>query len=314
MTSGLSTPFARILVLRALVTPLALAAPCAALLAAPAAMAQETPSHAFQAVEAVRLELDSFLAAAGTAIPKYDNEVSSKRPRHVIQKARENLVRVQTLRNLNGLAEKPVPDLPTTEVTPGDVKKVVDRLYEDVKELRPRFNAKGMAAPPPFVDGKKPTDVYRNLWEVSMRLDALGVPKPVPNDVYRLALLIKGDMDLVRQKLNITTPFKDVTGNSGKKPADAFDAALAAMATLKGKVDQNPKYAIPDSVVPPIKPTSVTPANVIDALNVLAADVGSLKVKLGISAATPLPPAPQGKTPSNVVDLVSTIDAMIATL
>ncbi len=100
-----------------------------------------TPSHVYQVVDNVNGELALMHEANGSKA-KADKKapaLTKRRPRHVIQKAREVFLKVQELRKINGLSVNQVPTFPVREVRPADVKEIVAAVLKSVRDLRPKF-------------------------------------------------------------------------------------------------------------------------------------------------------------------------------
>jgi hypothetical protein len=284
-------------------------------IAMPAQAQDATPSHVYQVVDNVNAEL-ALLHEANGSTPKTDKNAAAltdRRPRHVLQKAREVLIKVQTVRKLNGLAEKPVPAFPVTEVKPADVKAMVERILADVKDLRSKFNVSKTAAAAALPSGKTPTDVYANLAAAGLHIDGLGLPKTVPNEVYQVALTIIGDLKHVASATGMSIDSVAMqSGSKGKKPQDVYAAGFELLAALKVTTEQNPNFAIPAGVVMPNQRAGkVKPAHVMDVLNNALAEIGAIKVKVGAKTATEFAPAQSGKTPSDVYDAVQTAVLMV---
>ena len=276
-----------------------------------------TPSDVFQVVDQVKNELSLMHEANGSAARTDKNApaLQPRRPRHVLQKAREVLLQVQQLRKLNGLAEKPVPSFPVTEITPGDVKNMVDRVLVDVKGLRGKFSVKKAAAAAPKPSGKTPTNVYAHLTLVGLQVQGLGIPKTVPNSVYRMGITIISDLQLIRKALGHTDTVPMQTGAKRKKPKAVFKRGMEVMAALKELSGKNAKLAVPGGVVMPnVRSGRIKPAHVLDQFNNILAEVGAMKVKLGVKTPTQLAPPASGKTPSDVFDTMSTALALIGGL
>jgi hypothetical protein len=288
-----------------------------AILAVPASAQSVTPSDVYQVVEDVNGELALFHEANGSK-PKKDKKapaLTNRRPRHVIQKAREVLLKVQALRKLNGLPENSVPAFPVREVKPADVKKIVEHVRTDVRELRGKFNVTKPSPASAKPSGKTPTDVYQNLTRASLQMDGLGIPRIVPNDVYRLAMTIIGDLELIRAKRGISGKVAMQTGAKSKKPKHVFHHGFKAMQALEKITTEMPDYAVPGGVVMPnMRKGKIRPEHVMDLLNKLLAEIAAVKVKVGATTPTVLAAAPSGKTPSNVYDAISTALELIETL
>lgn len=284
---------------------------------APALAQGITPSHVYQVVDNINGELALLHESNGSKsrTDKKAPALTKRRPRHVIQKAREVLLKVQALRKINGLAAKSVPTLPVREVRPADVKNIVTRVLGDIRELRAKF---GVSKPSPaasLTTGKTPTDVYGNLLRTGLQLDGLGIPRIVPNDVHQVALTIISDIEMIRAARGLTKKVAFKGGTKRKKPKHVFQHSFKLMQAIKNLSEKKFDFAVPGGVVLPNNRSGrIKPGHVIDLLNKVLAEIAAIKVKLGVTTPTVLAPAQSGKTPSNVFDAVNTALFMVETL
>lgn len=265
-----------------------------------------TPSHVLQKVEDLNAELGLLLKADLSKVEVKESKVAAKKPRHVIQKAREVLLKAQVLRRINGLPMRQLKPTPVRNVSPGDVIDLIEIVLADVRELRPLYSVPGEHATTPLPQGKSPTDVYVALAKSLALLDHLGIPKSVPNDVYRIALTVINDVNVLRQAANMTKPYETVSGAKGKSPTDVYNQSYKILASLRMMSEENKDYAVPGGVVMPLKKKKATPADVLDVLNGVLAEISAMKVKLGANQPTELAPEQSGKTPSDAYDAAST--------
>ena len=282
------------------------------------AIAQDiTPSHVFQVIQNINAELAA-MHEANASQPLVDQNapaLTPRAPRHVVQKAREVLLKVEVLRTLNGLPERPVPPFPVAEITPSHVKVLVDQALTDLLDLRAKFNVTKPISAVPLVMGKTPTDNYIDLQKASESLDGLGIPKIVPNDVYRLALVMVDDLEKIRAARGKTDTVEAPTGATGKKPLDTYNQAFAVLEQLKSKVEGDPSIKLAGGIVLPNRRTgTITPAHVADLENNLLAELGSLKFAVGVTSPSLLPPEPQGKNPSDTYDILTKALALATSL
>ena len=180
-----------------------------------------TPDDVYRVTGMINGELE-LLHESNDSIPTVDinaPDLTPRRPRHVLQKAREVLLKVQLLRKINGLPESALPPMPLREVRPADVKKMVDLIEQDIVALRPVFGVTKSPVSVPRPSGKRPTDVYADLDRATARLDVLGIPRIVPNDIYRVALTIIGDLEKVRSARGLTEPVPMQSGTRTSNPA-----------------------------------------------------------------------------------------------
>lgn len=271
-----------------------------------------TPSHVYQVVDDVNSEL-ALLHNANGSKAKTDKkapDLTARKPRHVFQKAKEVLQKVQTLRKLNGLSVNEIPAFPVAAIKPADVKDLVVVILKDVRGLRATFGVSEASPTSSLQSSKTPTDVYGNLIRASLQLDGLGIPRIVPNDVYQVAMTIISDINKIRTVLGQTDEFEMMSGSKGKKPKAVYQRSFDLLNTLKTK-SNNDKFKVPGGVILPNKRSGkIRPGHVMDVLNNALAEIGAIKVTVGATIPTEIAPVPSGKTPSNVFDAVSTALAM----
>jgi len=277
-----------------------------------------TPTDVYHVVDTINAELDALLATSGnhyeadpTAPP-----LTPRQPRHVVQKAREVLLKAQTLRALNGLPENPVPPFPLTEAVPADSKAMVDAILRDLYELRTKFAVSEQPSPPPpLVPGRTPTDVYANLQRASDSLDLLGVPRTMPNDVNRVAMMIVQDLEVILAARHRPVPAPAAPARRDMTPADTYQKAFEVLDRLRARTEADPALAVRGGIVLPNRRVPpLTPAHVLDLENNLLAELGSIKATLGITARTVVPPLIHGKTPSDTYDTLSRALALVDAL
>jgi hypothetical protein len=226
----------------------------------------------------------------------------------VVQKAREVMLKVQTLRVLNGLSENRVPPFPVTEATPADSKIMVDAVFRDLYELRGKFNVTEVIPPAPLIAGKTPADVYADLQRASDTLDLLGVPRTMPRDVCRVAVMIVHDLDVILAARGRPVPRYTAPPSSGKVPADNIELGFRIFEQLRRKVAVDSSLAVPGGIVLPKRPNHagpMVPADVLDLENNMLAELGAVKAALGVTTPTEVPPLIHGKTPSDTYDLLA---------
>lgn len=283
----------------------------------PLAAQTVTPPQVYQAIETVNAQLAAFHVASGTS-PATDSQApafTERSPRHALQKAREVLLKVQTLRALYGLPEQPVPEIPVRNPGPAEVKSILDKVIGGLQELRPLMGNPPPPATPPLVEGKTPTDNVAGLRRAELQLDGLGLPPTAPNEVMRIALSIVSDLEKVRAARGIGGMVPAVTVVPGKKPVDTYNQAYELLVDLKQITEGDSTLAIPKGVVLPNKRSGdVSAAHVLDMLGSVLAEVSAIKVKVGATQPTQLAAVQAGKTPSDVFATLAYAQALVATL
>ncbi len=262
-----------------------------------------TPSHVYQVVDNVVYELELLLDANFSNADVAMIPANNKRPRHVIQGAQEVLRKISVLKQINGLTMGPIAPLPIREITPADVKTQVDRILKEVRDLRPVFKITKTAKKASLQDGKTPSDVYARMLQASAMIDRLDIPAIVPNDVYRLALAIVSDVKQIHASVGSTAPAQVSGDFSSKKPPDVYAHGHDVLVALKGLVEQSEAFEVAGGIaVPPKKEGKLVPADVLEMLNTILAELSSLKVSSGAKQPTPVIPPQSGKTPGNVYE------------
>jgi len=227
-----------------------------------------------------------------------------KRPRHVLQKAREVLLKIHALKQLKGLETRHIPAFKVRLIEPREVKELVERVLVEVKDLRAAFDVEEVPAAAQLSTGKTPSDVYGNLMLLGYLIDELGIPKVVPNDVYRVAGAIVGELNMIHRKLGIDTEYTG-TPASDKIPADVFAVAQDVLVNLKKAVKRR-DIKVPGGIVAiGRKSGTITPGDVLNVMDNVLAELGAIKFAIGVTDATIIPPLLPGKTPSNVFDLIT---------
>ncbi len=276
------------------------------------------PADVLLSVESVKAELNQLYKASLSTPPALKSiTLPAKRPRHVYQKAREVFLKIQILRRLNGLQANNLPTTPTQEVTPGDVRNLVDSSRRGLKEIIPLYWVNDSIQEPLKKNSATPTDVYRGLHEVSQLLDGLNIPPVVPNDVYRVALLIQSDM----QKLYAARTGKSFdtsgfqTNTSGKTPKDVYEAEYAFLEALKQFSETAENAQIPAGIsLPPRETQAINPGKVLELGNSILAEISSLKTVSNAEMQSELPAPPAGKNPSNVYDTITNASLILQAL
>lgn len=274
------------------------------------AFAATTPSDIYKITEDIKAELaffhDANISESKTSILHH----SARKPRHVLQKAREVFLKVQLLRKSKGLSENKLAPFEVKNVTPGDVGDLMDKVLKDLQGLRVEYETEAPTAVA-LVDGKSPSDVYANTADISVSIDALDIASVVPNDAYRIAMTINNDLELIRKAKGITKFIVMPTASKGKSPFDVLNKVHEVFAKLK-KLSAQQGFEVKGGIeAPSIPKGKVSPAIVLDAQNNALADIGAIKKSAGVKAPTQVVEQPSGKTPSDVFDATSRAIAII---
>ncbi len=262
--------------------------------------AEATPNHVVQVARTILAELDQFHEANFSEPGSVKTVDAERRPRHVLQKAREVFLKVQQLRYINGLSPNQLDPLPVQAVKPADVKGLVDQILHDVTELRSAYGIRSAAARAALPDGMAPKDAYAHMAGISASLDGLGLPSVVPNDVFQIASTITADLTLIARKAGLEAQIATAPEVSSRTPGHVYGAVATLLNDLSNLVQTTSLDVVGGIAEPTQIDTKVSPADVLDRLNLVMADVGALKHAANVRQPTNLAPLQGGMTPSDV--------------
>jgi hypothetical protein len=274
-----------------------------------------TPSHVFQVALDLEAELHLLHKASYSAPSVYRVKVEARQPRHVYQKAREAYTKVQQLKFIHGLNARPIPTIPTEEVTPSDVKGIVTQVLFEIRTIKQRIGVEWQIEHALLPQGKKPTDVYVQMNVVSSLISQLDIPSVLPNEVYQVALSMIDALQSIHTKKGTGKQFKIKHTSSHKAPADVYQVVVRLYPLLNQLCESSKTYCIKGGAIQPFhKKNKIAPSNVLAILNDLFADVASIKVAIGDNSPTNVAEQQSGKTPSNVYDALIIAEKMILAL
>ena len=281
----------------------------------PANAQKITPSDAFDKAAYLGLMVERLMQRdlLDSALPK-DPEVVPARPRHVLQLATIAFEGVQALRKLNGFPVNHVNQMEAEETKPIHVVERIDAAIKDLAELGAVYGADLNIQDIVREEDKKPSHVLARLRAVNAGLHKLGIPKVLPNDVFRVALSIRDQARKVARLRGVSAEPRIETLGSAS-PAAALEEAMDLISDLGAMSRDNPDFALPKGVAHPPRPAKgkpVAPGDVLLAVQFACADVYSLTVKLGNKDPLVLPPEQSGRNPSDVRNTLALARAYLA--
>ena len=222
-----------------------------------------------------------------------------KKPRHVIQKTLEILTKVNKYREIHGYGLITVPPVPPREITPQDVYNNVERLKVEVAFLlkhknslhQEKFQRKKFT-------NKTPSDVYRELWMISLGFDKLLGQGFTPTDVYALSEQIVEKIKFLRATQRESADVKMPPKHKSLHP----NHALYRSVKLIKKINHiEKKLWIEPVPIPKIKQKVISPTEVYDSLQTVVAELNRISRRLGVERSFALKEIKDKKTPSDVV-------------
>ena len=222
-----------------------------------------------------------------------------KLPRHVLQKTLEVLTKVNKYREINGYGMITVPPVPSRDITPQDVYNNVERLKVEVSYLlkdkrvleKKRFKLKKYIQ-------KTPSDVYRELWSISLGFDKLLGQGFTPTDVYILSEQIVKNINFLRE----TQREHEKVEMPKRKQKQHPNHALYKSVELIGKISHIEKKLWMRPVpVPKLTQKVISPTEVYDSLQTVRAELNRISRRLGVERHFALEKTSKQKTPGDVV-------------
>jgi len=232
-----------------------------------------------------------------------------KKPRHVIQKTLEILTKVNKYREIHGYGQITVPPVPPRDITPQDVYNNVERLKVEVSYLLKDKNTLYQQdfQRKLFVN-KTPSDVYRELWMISLGFDKLLGQGFTPTDVYALSEQIVKKIKFLRITQREMADIKIPPKQKGLHP----NHALYRSVKLIKKINHiEKKLWIEPVPVPKAEQKVISPTEVYDSLQTVVAELNRISRRLGVERSFALKDVKEKKTPS---DVVQNLDYAIALL
>jgi len=222
-----------------------------------------------------------------------------KLPRHVLQKTLEILTKVNKYREINGYGNITVPPVPSRDITPQDVYNNVERLKVEVAYLLKDRTVleQGKFKLKKYVQ-KSPSDVYRELWSISLGFDRLLGQGFTPTDVYLLSEQIVQNIKFLRESQRehkeVTLPPLKVN----QHPNHALYKSVELIREIGKREKKLWMTAVPVSV---IEQKIISPTEVYDSLQTVTAELNRISRRLGIERYFTLKKETTQKTPADVV-------------
>jgi len=207
--------------------------------------------------------------------------------------------------------QAPCAGLSRAESHPGQCPRAGRANSRRVHELRSPYGIVYDAPEVPFVDGKRPSDVYGNLARIGNMLESLGVPPHEPKDVYRLVETLNRELEHVALARGDECTITDAAVSGDKQPADVYSLAYDVLVKLK-QVRIRSRY-LSTNGADLLQPNlgDIAPGDVLDLINNLVAETAAIEAEVDISKPTVLAPAQPAKIPSDVFSAVSRAGALV---
>jgi len=234
----------------------------------------------------------------------------NRQPRHVIQKTRDMLLRINVLLKRAGLESEYIEVTPITHITDKIVAKQLDHLLQATTRLRTKHNLPtefGQEVEPHF--GKTITDVYASLQVVEKMLEALGVPITSPNEAFQFAVIVRDDIQFIMHNRFHMCDDMSPEHAKDKNAADVYYYLYTVLGEIHEMTRREFSHHVPPNLhVPQLKRPPISEEDVIDLLDQTIADVGAMKHSMGMSRVSGRGKPVEKKTHTDVYNLIGSMD------
>jgi len=233
-----------------------------------------------------------------------------KLPRHVLQKSIEVLRKVDKYREIHDLGRITVPPVPPRDVTPQDVYNNVERLKQEVSYLLLPENRVSDKFRYKQFYSKTPSDVYRELWMISIGFDVLLGQGFTPTDVYEQSQQVVDAIRFLRvtqrEKMSVVKPPLKV----GQHPNHALYKSIELIKKINTVEKKLWMKAVP---LPKVEEKVISPTEVYDSLQTVIAELNRISRRLGVERTFELKEIEEKKTPADVVQNLEYAIALLPT-
>jgi len=234
-------------------------------------------SHVLQLHKEVRLIKEHFNI---DQTPAYKDIKTNLLPRHAWQRTYELFVKINILREKNGLPIiEPVNMEPTLELDPAFTYEQVQRLLQEVMILKFRFGIKQTISAPKTIKGKTATDVYNLLNQISRELDLINGAEFSPSNVFAESIRIYEDMEIILNHLNINEDTVPPIKKIGATAGDTYKIAIELLNTMK-HLELQAGIKTVDFYA--FNRTNVNPSDVFEITQITLAEMQVIKAFIGL--------------------------------
>ena len=239
-----------------------------------------TPSHVHQATLDLIAEIEILRRATGVADDPREAEAGEEQSAtHAYAKSLEIMEKTARFQKRLGMIPVDVQRMPAGHIAQKDVSRNVRAIIEELRRVKRQLVIEDEIEPAPFAGGKAPSLVYRNLRDASLLLDGL-VGRPTnSNDVYANVLRIHDEMELIAVSLKVQIE-RDPPPIEGAR--ESKDVAQQVLRATYKVVNLQTRLGMDSSDLPQAAMVGATPAEALDATNILLAEMVRIRTHLNI--------------------------------
>ena len=242
-----------------------------------------------RAIRDMRAEIELLREATGVAEPP--REVAPREglaPVHVHVKTLELLEKTARVQRRLGMIPVETVHAPVSGSAPSDLHRAVATVIGELHRIKRQLIVEAVIEPAPPARIPTPSALYNELARASSLLDALVGRPPTLNDVLVRITRVHREMSAVAAPLGAVLDAEAAPAAPEKAPREVAQQVLRA--TYKA-IGLQTALGMEASGVPAASLTHAEGAEVLDAANILLAEVVRIRMHLGVE----VPPAPKPK-------------------
>ena len=240
-----------------------------------------SPSQVFRTTRDLLAEIEIIRAEfAISHFPPRAEVIEGRAPVHAYAKSLEVLAKVIQVQRRLGLPPARMGHLPVRTIDSADVLDRVEYVLQELRGIKSQMAIDRQIETAPLESGSTSSMNYRNLADASLMLDGLVGRTLVPADVYRNALSVLDELELVAAMLGVSLRFELAPVEQEITFADVVAQVLRA--TYKA-INLQTRLQMEPSEVPAMTLVRVSPSESYDATNLLLAEIARIKAHLGVT-------------------------------
>ena len=196
-------------------------------------------------------------------------------------KAREVMEKTARVQRRFGMLPVHVAPVPVTEIGPNDMLRSIQAIMEELRRVKRQLVIRKEIRAAPIAEGKTLAEAYKNLEYASLLLDGLVGRPTTLSDLYMHLLHVREEMELIAAHLGVVIDTDPSAVKENREPREIVEQVLRA---IYRTVSLQSRLGMQGSSVPSTEHLQVTPADVLDATNLLLEEVMRIKVHMDIQS------------------------------
>jgi len=239
-----------------------------------------TLSDVHQATRDMIAEIEILRKANGVAdSPREMAHRNYQAPIYAYTKSLEVMGKTARVQRRLGMIPVEVGRIPVKPLTPLDLHRSVQDIVRELRRIKHQLVVKDQIQPGSVAGATAPSLLYKNLGDASYLLDGLVGRPTTPNDVHMAVLRIQVEMKPIAARLEAVLESSPRSIQGGKEPKEVAQQVLRA--TYKA-INLQSALGMDASSVPDSTLVEVTSAEILDATNILLAEIVRIKLHLNV--------------------------------